>query len=108
MNINSIRGMLTDEALKCFMEIVYVDEIDSTNAEAARRIDAGKRENWVLITTAQTAGRGRRGRVWLSPQDAGIYMSLVSRFNVSAELIAFSTVNTLFGSLITPESEVIL
>ena len=85
MNINSIRGMLTDEALKCFMEIVYVDEIDSTNAEAARRIDAGKRENWVLITTAQTAGRGRRGRVWLSPQDAGIYMSLVYRFNVSAE-----------------------
>ena len=61
--------MLTDEALKCFMEIVYVDEIDSTNAEAARRIDAGKRENWVLITTAQTAGRGRRGRVWLTPKN---------------------------------------
>ena len=85
MNIDFIRGLLTDEALKCLMEIVYVDEIDSTNAEVVRRIDAGKTENWVLVTTSQTAGRGRRGRVWLSPQGAGIYMSLVYRFNLATE-----------------------
>lgn len=40
------------------------DELDSTNAEARRRAEAGA-EGPVWITAAvQTAGRGRRGRAW--------------------------------------------
>ena len=40
------------------------DEIDSTNAEARRRADAGERGPLWLTAKRQTAGRGRRGRAW--------------------------------------------
>lgn len=42
------------------------DELDSTNAEALRRIRAGKaREEWI-VANRQTEGRGRQGRTWIS------------------------------------------
>ncbi len=40
------------------------DEIGSTNAEALERAATGDRGNHWLVTTLQTAGRGRRGRPW--------------------------------------------
>lgn len=42
------------------------DEIDSTNAEARRRAARGDAGPIYLLARAQTAGRGRRGRVWES------------------------------------------
>ena len=44
--------------------IVVFDEIDSTNAEARRRAEAGEAGPIWLTAAVQTAGRGRRGRVW--------------------------------------------
>ena len=46
--------------------LLRLDEIDSTNCEARRRAEAGDAEHGPLWITAvrQTAGRGRRGRVW--------------------------------------------
>jgi BirA family biotin operon repressor/biotin-[acetyl-CoA-carboxylase] ligase len=40
------------------------DEIDSTNAEARRRAERGDAGPIYLLARAQSAGRGRRGRVW--------------------------------------------
>jgi BirA family biotin operon repressor/biotin-[acetyl-CoA-carboxylase] ligase len=40
------------------------DEIDSTNAEARRRAEAGEGGPVWLTAAVQTAGRGRRGRAW--------------------------------------------
>ncbi|HEY8618037.1 biotin--[acetyl-CoA-carboxylase] ligase [Phenylobacterium sp.] len=40
------------------------DEIDSTNAEARRRAEAGQGGPVWLTAALQTAGRGRRGRAW--------------------------------------------
>jgi len=40
------------------------DEIDSTNAEARRRAEAGEGGPVWITALAQTAGRGRRGRAW--------------------------------------------
>jgi BirA family biotin operon repressor/biotin-[acetyl-CoA-carboxylase] ligase len=44
--------------------ILVLDEIDSTNAEARRRADAGERGPLWIMARRQTAGRGRRGRAW--------------------------------------------
>ena len=44
-----------------------LDEIDSTNAEALRRLPSLTHPTWIL-TRRQTAGRGRRGRAWTDPQ----------------------------------------
>ncbi|MET0272479.1 MAG: biotin--[acetyl-CoA-carboxylase] ligase [Phenylobacterium sp.] len=40
------------------------DEIDSTNAEARRRAEAGEGGPLWITAAVQTAGRGRRGRAW--------------------------------------------
>ncbi|MFN3938571.1 MAG: biotin--[acetyl-CoA-carboxylase] ligase [Gemmobacter sp.] len=44
-----------------------LDEIDSTNAEAARRASAGAGPEWIMAGF-QSLGRGRRGRAWVSPR----------------------------------------
>lgn len=40
------------------------DELDSTNAEARRRAEAGATGPVWIAAAVQTAGRGRRGRAW--------------------------------------------
>lgn len=40
------------------------DELDSTNAEARRRAEAGEAGPVWITAAIQTAGRGRRGRAW--------------------------------------------
>ncbi len=42
--------------------------IDSTNEEARRRALAGNADRLWIVADEQTAGRGRRGRAWISPK----------------------------------------
>ncbi|SDV11380.1 bifunctional biotin--[acetyl-CoA-carboxylase] ligase/biotin operon repressor BirA [Pseudomonas mucidolens] len=59
---------------------VYISEsIDSTNAQALRLIDAGIAAPFLVLAEQQAAGRGRRGRKWVSPLAQNIYYSLVLR-----------------------------
>jgi BirA family biotin operon repressor/biotin-[acetyl-CoA-carboxylase] ligase len=58
---------------------IELDECDSTNDDAARLARAGARHGTVVIARAQRAGRGRDGRRWASPPDAGLYLSAVVR-----------------------------
>lgn len=44
--------------------IEALDEIDSTNAEARRRAEAGQAGPLWITAARQSAGRGRRGRSW--------------------------------------------
>jgi BirA family transcriptional regulator, biotin operon repressor / biotin---[acetyl-CoA-carboxylase] ligase len=59
-------------------------QLDSTNAEAARRIAAGSAQGYCCVAEQQTAGRGRRGRQWLSPFARNLYLSLVWEFQNGA------------------------
>ncbi len=43
---------------------MWLDEIDSTNEEARRRAVGGEQGPLWIAARRQTAGRGRRGRVW--------------------------------------------
>ncbi|MFC7379393.1 biotin--[acetyl-CoA-carboxylase] ligase [Brevundimonas sp. GCM10030266] len=44
--------------------VLLLDQIDSTNAEARRRAEAGETEPLWIAARRQSAGRGRRGRAW--------------------------------------------
>lgn len=55
------------------------DSMDSTNAEALRLVDAGCAAPFLVLAEQQTAGRGRRGRKWVSPFAQNVYYSLVLR-----------------------------
>ena len=48
--------------------VAIFDESDSTNEEARRRAATGERGPLWIIARRQTAGRGRRGREWASPE----------------------------------------
>lgn len=56
--------------------IKVLQSIDSTNSEAARQANASS-DGAVWLAEQQTAGRGRRGRHWVSPQAANIYLSML-------------------------------
>ena len=51
-------------------------EIDSTNNEAKRQMEAGCTLPALFLAEGQTAGRGRQGKSFFSPADSGLYMSL--------------------------------
>ena len=48
--------------------VVRWDVIDSTNEEVRRRALAGESDRVWIVAGEQTAGRGRRGRAWVSPK----------------------------------------
>lgn len=59
--------------------VQVLESIDSTNAEALRLISSGREAPFLLLAERQTAGRGRRGRAWVSPYGENLYYSLVLR-----------------------------
>lgn len=58
------------------INIIRLQEIDSTNSEAKRRAQAGEKLPMLVVSESQTAGRGRIGRSFFSPDGTGLYMSL--------------------------------
>ncbi|PHX42670.1 biotin--protein ligase [Pseudomonas sp. NZIPFR-PS5] len=55
--------------------------IDSTNAEAMRVANSGAELPCLVLAERQTAGRGRRGRQWVSPFAENLYYSLALRLD---------------------------
>lgn len=60
-------------------EIVCLKEVDSTNRYAKALAAEGAAHGTLVLSDMQTAGRGRRGRGWISPAGENIYMSLILR-----------------------------
>lgn len=60
-------------------EVVYLDTVDSTNNYARKMADEGCVDGFTVIAGQQTAGKGRLGRSWASPNGSGIYVSIVLR-----------------------------
>lgn len=53
--------------------------MDSTNRYARALAADGAGQGTLVVADEQTAGRGRRGRGWLSPAGEGIFMTLILR-----------------------------
>ena len=69
------------------------EEIDSTILEARRRADRGEVESVWLIARRQTAGRGRRGRTWITI-DGNLFATLLfatTRPPQEIALLSFAT-----------------
>lgn len=62
--------------------IQIVDQVDSTNAKLLRHLAENTlQQSSVIVAEMQTAGRGRRGRSWLSPYASNINLSMYRRFD---------------------------
>jgi len=86
--------------------IHYFPEIGSTMDAARELAKRGAGEGTIVIAEAQTRGRGRLSREWLSPE-GGIYFTLVlrpgispayaPRINLMASIAVAATIRKLFG-----------
>jgi BirA family biotin operon repressor/biotin-[acetyl-CoA-carboxylase] ligase len=59
--------------------LLLVDEVDSTNDEAARQLGAGRQAPFAILARRQTQGRGRFGRSWHSEANGNLYASFAFR-----------------------------
>jgi BirA family biotin operon repressor/biotin-[acetyl-CoA-carboxylase] ligase len=65
-------------------QVIRKDTVPSTNAEAIRLAGQGATHGTVIWAREQTAGRGRSGREWISPE-GNLYMSLLLTPDVALE-----------------------
>ena len=68
----------------CERKIFVYDNLESTNTHAMFLASKGEQEGTVVIADSQTAGRGRFGRIWISPSGVNLYMSVILRPPVPA------------------------
>lgn len=61
------------------VRVMVREVVTSTNTMLCDLARDGAAEGIVLVARQQTAGRGRRDRVFFSPQDSGLYLSLLLR-----------------------------
>lgn len=72
-------ALLRREPIPYFKEIVARESVTSTNDVAGAALADGQPCPFLVIATEQTAGRGRRGRVWHSPAQKNLYLSAAIR-----------------------------
>jgi BirA family biotin operon repressor/biotin-[acetyl-CoA-carboxylase] ligase len=72
---------LADNQRGAGWSVCVYDTIDSTNAEAMRLVGQGGALPLLVVAEQQTAGRGRRGRKWVSPFAENLYYSLALRID---------------------------
>jgi BirA family transcriptional regulator, biotin operon repressor / biotin---[acetyl-CoA-carboxylase] ligase len=87
----SIRESLSNALIR---EVALLESVDSTNTYA---LDAG-RPGLLVIARRQTAGRGRQGRVWYSPEGS-VYLTLTvpstdPRLTIAAGVAAHETASS--------------
>ena len=75
LNAAAVTALLAPEAARA-LQVEVVDRLPGTNAALRARAENGAPEGLVLIAQAQSAGRGRGGHSFFSPQ-GGLYLSIL-------------------------------
>lgn len=78
-NILSLSKIQSCLDQKMFYNIQIEEEVTSTNSILKEWAIEGEPEGKVLIANKQTNGRGRQNRSFYSPENTGIYMSILLR-----------------------------
>ena len=64
------------------LEIIVLPTAESTNTLVRKSAAQGAKEGYTILSNAQTGGRGRYGRHFFSPEDTGIYLSILLKPSV--------------------------
>ncbi len=79
-------------------EILFFDEVDSTNNVAIEKAGSGAAEGLVVLSEGQSRGKGRMGRTWVSPKYVNIYLSILFRPDMSPQ---YAPVMTMMSAVST-------
>ena len=83
----AIETALVPVAQRLLGELVLCDQVDSTNAQVLGMLERGAGHGVAMFAEQQTAGRGRRGRSWVSPFSGGINLSIGWQFAGGVQLL---------------------
>lgn len=72
--------------------LLYREETGSTNDDVFKLAAEGYPHGTLVIASRQTAGKGRRGRTWISPQDGNIYMSILLKPDLPPDVTPMLTI----------------
>lgn len=91
------------------LRVEYRESVTSTNTLLKVRAEQGEAAGLALLASMQTAGRGRMGRSFYSPEGCGLYMSVLyrpdeaaadaARITACAAVAAALTIEELSGKL---------
>lgn len=88
LNSHYLSRNLGTERLGC--DFVVYNEVTSTNDAAKELAKSGADAGTVVVSERQNGGRGRRGRLWISPK-GGIWMSVIFRPGLELKDVACYT-----------------
>lgn len=89
INAREIHGYLRTKWLGPSLHIQ--ESVDSTNNWAKRLAEDGAPQGTVVIANEQTAGKGRRGRKWVTPKGAAAAFSILLRPDMPPERASMLT-----------------
>jgi BirA family transcriptional regulator, biotin operon repressor / biotin---[acetyl-CoA-carboxylase] ligase len=76
----TVNGMTLDASRREVPELVVLDSAPSTNAVLAQRARSERLDDYTTVVTSdQTAGRGRLDRTWSAPAGASLAISVLIR-----------------------------
>lgn len=71
--------------------LVFLEVVDSTNNKARQLAEEGAPDGTLVVAVEQSAGKGRRGRSWVSISGTGVWMSLLLRPDFMPECASMLT-----------------
>ena len=74
-------------------EIIYFEKLSSTSTTAIEQAERDVKEGTTIVAEAQTKGKGRLERRWVSPK-GGVWLSIILRPHMSPEDAAKITLTT--------------
>lgn len=77
---DKILAAMSPDSLELLQQLEIHQSIESTNAHMMEQDIGSRVSGQVCMAEQQTAGRGRRGRLWVSPFGSNIYLSLLWNF----------------------------
>lgn len=79
LSARSIKKYIKSESVA----VDYRRSVTSTNTVMRSLAENGEKEGYLLVSSEQTAGKGRRGRSFVSKSGTGVYFSLLLRPDLS-------------------------
>ena len=89
-------------------KVFYFKSITSTNDFAKGWLEKNKKvdEGIAFVANTQTKGRGRHARIWESPPDVNLYVSLILKPKIESKILPLLTFPISLAVLETCQSEV--
>jgi len=81
LDVSLIESGLSEDTRRGIPCLYRHDQIDSTSNYLRERLREGAQSGTVCVAEYQTAGRGRRGRQWVSPYGCNLYFSMLWQFD---------------------------